>query len=124
MFNKKTLYIGLFLILFGVVSTASTTIRTQDAPINISEQAVLIEGKVIDSETETALQGVKVEIANLNVSVTTDENGEFIIEDLKAGEIYELTIEHEGYEDYEKMVDTKTQSPDKEIEVELEPEVK
>jgi len=124
MFNKKTLYIGLFLILFGVVNTASTTIRTQDAPINKSEQVVLIEGTVTDSETEEALKGVKVEIANLKISVTTDENGEFTIKDLEAGEIYELTIEHEGYEDYEKMVDTKTQSPEKEIEVELEPEVK
>ncbi|MEP1151817.1 MAG: carboxypeptidase-like regulatory domain-containing protein [Balneola sp.] len=124
MFNKKTIYIGLFLILFGVVSTASTTIKTQDAPITASEQAVLIEGTVTDSETQMALQGVKVEIADLNVSATTDKNGEFTIEDLKAGEVYELTIEHEGYEDFEKMVDTKTQSPDKEIEVELEPEVK
>ena len=124
MFNKKTIYIGLFLILFGVVSTASTTIKKQDAPISVSEQALQIEGTVVDSETQMALQGVKVEIADLNVSATTDKNGEFTIEDLKAGEVYELTIEHEGYEDFEKMVDTKAQSPDKEIEVELEPEVK
>ena len=124
MFNKKTIYIGLFLILFGVVSTASTTIKKQDAQVNVSEQAVLIEGTVVDSETQMALQGVKVEIADLNVSATTDKNGEFTFKDLKAGEVYELTIEHEGYEDYEKMVDTKTQTPDKEIEVELEPEVK
>lgn len=55
-----------------------------------------IRGEIMDFEELTPLQNVYVSTNPISTTVKTDENGEYILEELTPGE-YTLTIRREGY---------------------------
>jgi hemoglobin/transferrin/lactoferrin receptor protein len=55
-----------------------------------------IEGKIAGSESATGLEGANISIPELYLFTSTNENGNFIIKDIPAGE-YTLTISYTGY---------------------------
>ena len=78
----------------------------------------IIKGKVVDSETENPLSGVKVQYTNQNNpdetgSVMTDGEGYFDIGNLKEGRI-KISFSHEGYTEVsaEKDVNSEPQEYD------------
>ncbi|GAH24104.1 unnamed protein product, partial [marine sediment metagenome] len=56
-----------------------------------------ITGKVVDKETGEPLIGVEVTVNEINLTVTTDENGEYIIPYIKAAK-YSLSMYFLAYE--------------------------
>lgn len=56
-----------------------------------------IKGTVVDSDNETPLQGVTINIKNTTVSVLTNEEGVFIVENLSNGS-YIVELVFKGYE--------------------------
>jgi len=65
-----------------------------------------IKGKVTDAETGQALQGANVLLVNSTQGMPTNEQGEFSLTDLVAGE-YKLVIRMIGYANYERSIDLK-----------------
>jgi len=61
-----------------------------------SAQAQSINGKIIDKVTGKALQGVYISIANTNKGVTSNENGNYTLNNIKEGNI-NLRISYTGY---------------------------
>lgn len=55
-----------------------------------------IVGTVVNDSTDRTLVGAKVSITDHAIETTTDENGEFVLDDLQEGD-YEVTIEYLGY---------------------------
>lgn len=62
-----------------------------------AQTLVSINGKVVEATSEEALQGVSLKISILNISVESNLNGEFSLENIPIGS-YVLQIEFEGYE--------------------------
>ena len=58
-----------------------------------------ISGRVIDSSTNEPLYGVNILIQNTYLGTSTDQNGEFIIDEL-ADRPYDLNISMIGYKKY------------------------
>jgi len=65
-----------------------------------------IKGKVTDAETGQALQGANVLLVNSTQGMPTNEQGEFSLTDLVAGE-YKLVIRMIGYANDERSIDLK-----------------
>ncbi|MDP8206247.1 MAG: carboxypeptidase regulatory-like domain-containing protein, partial [Candidatus Electryonea clarkiae] len=59
-----------------------------------------ISGTITDSETDLPVEGAEISYDTL-YSAVSDENGEYLIIDVRAGE-YQVTIETEGYFDFEE----------------------
>lgn len=66
-----------------------------------------IKGKVTDAENGQALQGANVLLVNSTQGMPTNEQGEFSLTDLVAGE-YKLVIRMIGYANYERSIDLKS----------------
>ena len=80
-----------------------------------------IQGEVYDAETEEPLPGATVEVPELNLGTTTDDQGFFYFEDLEPGS-YEVAIGFVGYleESYDVELD---QGETVELEIILEEDV-
>lgn len=78
-----------------------------------------IKGNVIDAETDEALSGVEVKLEGTEQSDTTNQEGEFVIEDLNAG-AYTVRVEEDEYEQWIMTVDV-LESGSVSFEVKLEP---
>ncbi len=66
-----------------------------------------ITGKVTDAENGQALQGANVLLVNSKQGMPTNDQGEFSLIDLAAGE-YKLVIRMIGYANYERSIDLKS----------------
>jgi len=76
----KKLFILLFSILIVIGAEAQTSLKC----------------KVLDATTGKAISGATITLANQNISTTTNQNGEFSLTYLEAGD-EELLIEADGY---------------------------
>ena len=82
-------------------------------------EGLSIEGHVFNQETEEAVMYASVMLKNTTIGTTTDEEGSFIIRNLKAGS-YVLQISCLGFETKELNVEiTNAKTPH--IHVELKP---
>ena len=116
--------IGLFAALFGVFFIAMTSLPNtpeNQNKANTSENLTLA-GTVIDAATDSSLTDVEVKITEIGDTFTTNKDGEFNAEGLTAGETYTITVNHDGYEEYEKQLDTNmAQSDAIEVTIKLNP---
>lgn len=65
----------------------------------LSQAQFRIEGKVIDSVTQKPLVGVNVFLSHTSTGINSNDNGEFLLNNLKQGK-YELVVSSLNYEDY------------------------
>lgn len=94
----KTLITVLFLSL-TIISTAGNTNKDKLNDKTTAEKSVLINGKIIDSVSKESLAGVKISVANANIVVFTDFDGNFNIE-LPTNEIgNEIRVSYISYEE-------------------------
>src|ERR1700733_5130667 len=56
-----------------------------------------VRGKVVATETNKPIQGVSVYINNSFLGTSTDDNGEFVLNNIPPG-LYKLVFSHIGYE--------------------------
>jgi len=56
-----------------------------------------ITGKIVDQETEKAIQGAKITLSNSKIKASSDKNGLFELADLPLG-FHELTVQYPKYE--------------------------
>lgn len=67
------------------------------APAHLAAQErVTISGKVVDAHTRQPIPGVRVEMAELDLSLTADADGAFELRDVPVG-VYELRLSAPGY---------------------------
>jgi hypothetical protein len=62
-----------------------------------------IQGRVIDSETQKALEGVNVFLSHTTIGTTTNDKGEFQLNHLESGK-YELVVTSINYENYTQLL--------------------
>ncbi len=82
---------AILILLLGVIPVASALAQTPAAPTGV------IRGTVVDIDYELPLSGVRVAILGTSLSARTDENGNFLIENVPAG-TWTLVFSLEGYE--------------------------
>ncbi|MEQ9398651.1 MAG: carboxypeptidase regulatory-like domain-containing protein [Longimicrobiales bacterium] len=61
-----------------------------------AQERVTISGKVVDAHTRRPIPGVRVELAELDLSLTADAEGVFELRDMPVG-VYELRLSAPGY---------------------------
>ncbi len=125
MLNRKNIYLGLFIFIFGFTSVAM--IKAPSDKVASSQQqfvksALTLEGTVTDSETDSVLAGVDVKIEELAMTATTDEEGNFTFTKLAEGETYTLKVDEDGFEEYEETIEATADTPKLEVDVVLTPE--
>src|SRR5690554_2895514 len=91
---KKISQLSVFAVIIGLTTIAMTTMQ-----VDIAQN---VQGTVTDAETGEPIPDVEVQIEELAVSETTDDEGKFEITDIQEGGIYTVVVEHEGYERYEE----------------------
>lgn len=125
MSTLKKINLGLFVAIFGVFSIAMTAQKNNPNQKDVQVEAkkeVTLMGTVIDATTDQPIPEVEVEITKIDETLETNKEGEFATEGLTSGKTYTITIDHEGYKEYEKKVKTtQMESPTIEVVVELEP---
>ncbi|MEX0607831.1 MAG: carboxypeptidase-like regulatory domain-containing protein [Balneolaceae bacterium] len=137
MLSKRINYLLVFALVVGLTSIAMTNFPITDN--QDSAIALTLTGTVTDAETGDPIPNVEVELEELAMTETTDEEGKFEIRDIQEGGIYTIKIDHEGYEPYEEtheVTDQTTQTEtdqqqqdqqymqdegENEIEIELQP---
>ena len=70
------------------------------APATLHAQAnqqVTVTGTVIDRVTQRPLQGVEVRLPEMELTLTTNADGHFVLADIAVG-TYRMELEREGYE--------------------------
>ncbi len=125
MLNRKKLYLGLFIFIFGISSVAMIKAPSDNvakAQNQIVKSALILEGTVTDIETDSVLAGVDVKIEELALTATTDEDGNFIFTKLSEGETYTLKVDEDGFEEYEETIEAMVDTPTLEVDVALTPE--
>lgn len=97
---KKRIFFSALMLLLGVAMVTTPAIAQEDT----EETEPTLSGKIVDSSTQQTLTGIEVNIQGLNKSATTDEEGKFNFDSLKAGS-YTLIVEADGYKDWQKEVE-------------------
>lgn len=139
MLSKKINQLLLFALVVGLTSMAMTNLPIVEDANTDTTTALTLKGTVTDAETGEAIPNVEVEVEELALTETTDEEGRFEISDIQEGGIYTIKIDHEGYEEYEETHEVSNQTQtgetdtdrdqqymqqddsENEIEIELEP---
>lgn len=62
-----------------------------------------LSGKVVDQSVDEALSGATIRIKNASKSTVSNQNGEFTLNGLKAGE-YEIVVSYVGYEKFVESI--------------------
>ena len=88
---SKINHLLVFAFLIGLTSIAMTT-----------STLLNVNGVVTDAETGEPIPDVEVQIEELALSATTDEEGKFEFTDIQEAGIYTVVVEHDGYEKYEE----------------------
>lgn len=96
---KKISQLFVFAVVIGLTTIAMTAIQVDRN----------VHGIVTDAETGEPISDVEVQIEELAVSATTDEEGKFEFTDIQEDGIYTVVIEHDGYERYEETHEIKVQ---------------
>lgn len=96
MFNKKTLFSALILII-GITLVANEAIAQEQL------EEVTLTGQVIDAATQQSLEGVQVMLDGEDMEATTGTDGSFSFEGLSAG-TYTVMAQADGYQDWEDTV--------------------
>lgn len=96
---KKISQLSVFAVIIGLTTIAMT-----------ADVALNVQGTVTDAETGEPIPDVEVQIEELAVSATTDDEGKFEFTDIQEGGIYTVVIEHDGYERYEETHEIQNQS--------------
>ncbi len=125
MLNRKNLYLGLFIFIFGISSVAMINApdnKVANSELLVSKSALTLEGTVTDSETDSVLAGIEISIEELALTAKTDDEGNFIFTKLAEGETYTLKVEEDGFEDYEETIEATADTPILEVDVALTPE--
>lgn len=104
---SKINHLLVFALVVGLTSIAMTTFQVEKPAANM---ALNVQGVVTDAETGEPIPDVEVQIEELAVSETTDEEGKFEITDIQEGGIYTIVIEHDGYERYEETHEIRDQA--------------
>lgn len=81
--------------------------------------ATTLIGTVVDATTDEGIAGAEVTIEDMDQSVTTDEYGTFIIENLEEG-TYTVTVNAEGYITAEEEVEITAEGASVEFVLEAE----
>ena len=63
--------------------------------LSLSAETTL-KGRLVDETTGQAIAGATITLANQNITTTTNQNGEFVLRYLEAGD-EEVIIEADGY---------------------------
>ncbi|SMO75659.1 Carboxypeptidase regulatory-like domain-containing protein [Gracilimonas mengyeensis] len=100
----KSIIPGLFLVAFGfmVVAMTNSTAVDNNQPNEVVQLELDLNGTVVDSTDGTPLNKVAVNLERLEEPVITDKEGEFVVEDIAEGETYTISVDHEGYQPYER----------------------
>ncbi len=116
--NMKKIIIALvvFTAIFAQSATFASNDKTNtpDAPAT----AVSISGKVLDAITGEALVGAVVEVEGVDVSVFTDLEGQFSINNVQSG-TYVLKVKYISYED-KKVESVKVDSRNNNVDITLQ----
>ncbi|MEX0720016.1 MAG: carboxypeptidase-like regulatory domain-containing protein [Balneolaceae bacterium] len=84
--------------------------------------ALNLKGTVTDAETGDPIPNVEVEIEELAMTETTDEEGKFEVSDIQEGGIYTIRIDHQGYELYEETHEVSDQTTQTQTETDRQQE--
>jgi len=68
-------------------------LRAQERP---DTNRVTVSGRVVDSQTRKAIPRALIEIADVELSILTDQEGRFVLPDLRRGE-YGMVVSKAGY---------------------------
>lgn len=109
--KKLSLLTALFAL---VLSFSFTSAQAQVA----QAEAFVLKGQVVDAKAGTALADAEVTIAGQDISTVTDAEGNFILENLPAGE-HTVKVKLDGYQTWEKSM---TLDQDAELTIKLVPE--
>lgn len=124
MFIQKTFRVFIIVLIASFSSAfAVNQVQAQESSaVETQETAeVTLKGTVVDAATGEVLSGVEVEILENTTTAETNEDGKFEITGLQAGESYTLSIEHDGYEDFEKSITAEEAQGALEVDIELQP---
>jgi len=114
MFNRKFMFKLFATLLMGIFAISIHNAQAQDNSQD-QGQAKLI-GTVIDSTTSKPVADVTVSLDGQDKEATTDQNGQFMFNDLSAG-TYTVNIEADGYEAYSKDVEISGQGASLDIKL-------
>ena len=103
---------------FMFVLIAGFYTKSLKAQAMTNQREMILSGTVVDASTGEAIADVEVMIKDSDYSATTDSDGHFSIEDLKAGH-YVIIVEHDGYKKFETSVDLTSENA--EVTIKLEP---
>ena len=107
----------LLVFLFSAVSVAGNE-KGNNKETDESAATVSISGTILDQQTSEELPGATVSVEGTDISVTTDLNGNFEINDLKPGR-YNLKVSYIAYQ--EKSIEKiDARSPNEKLEIEIE----
>jgi outer membrane cobalamin receptor len=109
----------IFSFIVVTIGPAANAIQAQpqDTP---QKNAAKLHGRIIDSKTGEAISKVKIIVIGLQISVTSDDAGNFVLSNVTAGDI-ELYISTVGYGLIKKKV-TIAEGEDKTLDVALSQE--
>jgi hypothetical protein len=114
---KKAVMLASIMVLSIGISFATSNPETE---ITENDTYAMITGNVVDSNTGEAIPNATIQIASVEKTVTTDENGTFAFDQIATGE-HTLTVEAEGYQKVEKAVNVTEGSNT--IKVKVSPEM-
>jgi len=78
-------------------------------------------GKVVKASSQKDISGATVTIEGMDKEVTTNKKGMFTVDSLEPG-TYTITIEADGYKDWEKKIEVKAKGNT--LKAQLKPEKK
>lgn len=113
---KSLKKISILTALFAFVLTF--TFATTQAQVTPEPEVQMVKGKVVDAEAATPLAEAEITVVGKDISVVSDQEGNFVLENLPAGE-HTLKVELDGYQTWEKKM---TLDEDAELTVKLLPE--
>lgn len=122
MLSKKINHALLFAFILGFTTIAMSNTAVAQERETYTTSALSLKGTVTDSETGEPISGVEIELVELAMTATTDEEGKFEISDIQEGGIYTVRVDHEGYELYEETHEVTEKTGMEEMEEQTEEE--
>lgn len=102
-FAKKEILLSALALMLGIFMISTPAVAQEGSE---SQQ---LSGTVVDDSTDQGLSGIEVTIEGLGETATTDEEGNFSFDNLQMG-TYNVVVEAEGYETWEKEVEITEES--------------
>lgn len=115
---KSIKKLSLITTLFALVLTVSFS--SAQAQVTAEADVFVLKGQVVDATAGTPLADAEIIIAGQDISTVSDAEGNFILENLPAGE-HTVKVKLDGYQTWEKKM---ALDQDAELTVKLVPEKK